>query len=152
MVRKADLRDIEKIKELYIEGFKLHQGNRPDIFEDKSNDELIQCLKEDINKKSIFYVYEYESKLIGYISFHYNEKASKSLWIDELVVDSKYRNKGVGTNLMNEIRKIARENDCDRIEFCCWSFNENAMKLYEKLGYKRQGVIFEEILENNIDK
>ena len=36
--------------------------------------------------------------------------------IDELVVDGCFRGKGVGSRLLEEITKIARENGCKRIE------------------------------------
>ena len=40
--------------------------------------------------------------------------------------------------LMNEIKTIAKEKGCDRIELTCWSFNKNAIKFYEKMGMKVQ--------------
>ena len=44
---------------------------------------------------------------------------------------------------MDDAKRIAKENDCDRIELNCWLFNENALAMYEHIGYKRQRIIYE---------
>ena len=44
---------------------------------------------------------------------------------------------------MNEARKISKEENTSRVEFNCYAFNENAIKLYKKLGYVEQRYIFE---------
>ena len=44
---------------------------------------------------------------------------------------------------MEEAKGIAKENDCDRIELNCWLFNDNALKMYEHIGYNKQRIIYE---------
>ena len=39
--------------------------------------------------------------------------------------------------------EIAKEEGCKRVEFCCWSFNQNAMNMYKHMGYKEQRVTLE---------
>ena len=44
---------------------------------------------------------------------------------------------------MEQIKKIAKKEQVKRIELNVFSFNENAIKLYKKLGYKEQRIILE---------
>ena len=44
---------------------------------------------------------------------------------------------------MDEAKNIALKNKCDRIELNCWMFNENALAMYEHIGYNRQRIIYE---------
>lgn len=44
---------------------------------------------------------------------------------------------------MDKIKEIAKAEECQRVEFCCWSFNKNAMNIYKHIGYKEQRVILE---------
>ena len=41
---------------------------------------------------------------------------------------------------MNKIDEIAKEENCERIELECWAFNENALGMYEHLGFGEQRV------------
>ena len=45
-----------------------------------------------------------------------------------------------GKELMNKIDEIAKEENCERIELECWAFNENALGMYEHLGFGEQRV------------
>ena len=71
------------------------------------------------------------------------EKHTKKLDVDQLIISEKYRGKGLGKKLMNEVKNIALKNECDRIELNCWMFNENALAMYEHIGYNRQRIIYE---------
>ena len=44
---------------------------------------------------------------------------------------------------MNELIKIGKENNCERVELDCWTFNENALAMYEHIGFKKQRIMFE---------
>ena len=44
---------------------------------------------------------------------------------------------------MEEAKKIAKDNNCDRIELNCWLFNESALAMYEHIGYNKQRTIYE---------
>lgn len=65
------------------------------------------------------------------------------MWVDELVVDKDNQHIGIGKKLMDKIKEIAKQENCKRIELCCWSFKQNAREDYRHLGYKEQRVILE---------
>ena len=70
-------------------------------------------------------------------------KATNSIWIDEIIIDNDYKKKGYGKKLIMEVAKFAEKNNCKRIELNCWSFNRDALKFYEKIGFIQQRIIFE---------
>ena len=63
------------------------------------------------------------------------------MWIDEFIIDEEYRHLGKGKILMDKVKEIAEEKGCKRVELCCWSFNDNALEMYNHIGFKEQRVI-----------
>lgn len=122
----------------------MHYENRKDIFSKRTAEELRKNLIKRINnQEETIFVIEDNNKVIGYASIELKNKISKTIWINEIMVDTNHQNKGRGTLLINEIYKFAKENDAKRIELNCWSFNKEALEFYNKLGFKEQRIIFE---------
>lgn len=150
-IRKAKVEDIKEISNILMQVSKLHSDNRPDIFKDKKMSEIIKW-SEDILKdnQKIVIVAEYESKICGVavckiktINEHINIKDTKIFSVDELCVDKDYRKKGIGSNLIAEAKRLAEENNCNRLELNCWKFNQDAMKFYKDIGFEEQRIFFE---------
>ena len=145
MIRFANKEDLTKeFFDLCYEGFLFHYEHRKDIFKNISIDVLKEHVLNQIKNDGLqILLIEENNEIIGYLSYEIKEKVTKSLWIDEFVIKEKYRHNGYGTKLMNQVKEIAIKEKVDRIEFNCWSFNENALKFYRKLGYLEQRIIFE---------
>jgi len=60
----------------------------------------------------------------------------KRAWIYDVVVDKKYREKGIGTSLINYANKIAEEYGAKTIELTSRPTRIEANKFYKKLGFK----------------
>lgn len=131
----------EKLIEIYIEGYNYHHNGRPNTFKEKSKEELKQNFISELDECTVLALKDEEYKAM--VSYHFNTKYLKVLWVDQLVVEEKARNKGYAKLLMDEIKKIAKEEECERVELCCWSFNENALNMYKHLGFSEQRVILE---------
>ena len=145
IIRIANDNDIDNnLLKLYIEGFNMHYEKRKDIFIKKTNEELkkdlINVLK---SREKIILVIEVDNIIIGYVKFKYNIKTTRSIWIDEIIIDKDYQKKGYGKMLITEVTKFAEKNNYQRIELNCWSFNKDALKFYEKIGFTQQRIIFE---------
>ena len=131
----------EKLIQIYIEGYNHHHNGRPKSFKEKSYEELKENFIAELDECTVLALkYEEDNAMV---SDHDNTKYIKVLWVDQLVVEEKSRNKGYAKILMDEIKKIATEEECVRIELCCWSFNDNAMEMYKHLGYTTQRTILE---------
>ena len=56
--------------------------------------------------------------------------------IEEFGVDAAFRRKGAATALIAFCRQEATRMRFDRIELDVWSFNEEALKFYEAVGFQ----------------
>lgn len=56
--------------------------------------------------------------------------------IENVIVSSRYRRQGIGTNLMRSIEEVAAERDCLYIMFVSSSARTDAHQFYEAIGYK----------------
>ncbi|MDR1645455.1 MAG: GNAT family N-acetyltransferase [Tannerellaceae bacterium] len=72
--------------------------------------------------------------------------------IDELIVETSIRNKGIGEKLMSEITKIAKENNCKRIELDSAFHRKAAHQFYENLGYENRAYLFSKKIETTPPK
>jgi GNAT superfamily N-acetyltransferase len=70
----------------------------------------------------------YETKLIHNISLYSH--------IEDIVVLSKYRNKGFGNILLNELINVCKKNGSYKILLDC---HEKLIIFYEKSGFKKNG-------------
>lgn len=138
---KEDLNDT--FFDIYYEGFLYHYNHRKDLFKKKTKEELKEYVFEQIENGLKIIGYFNDNELVGYLGYEIKEKATKFIWIDEFVITESERGKGYGTLLMEELNNIAEKEQVKRIELNVFSFNENAIKLYKKLGYKEQRIILE---------
>ena len=65
----------------------------------------------------------------------YDFKAPRRGRITELVVSNKVRGQGIGTALMKRMEDYFRSVGCKGILIDVFAYNENAYKLYKRLGY-----------------
>jgi len=70
------------------------------------------------------------------------------VFIDELVVNNLYRNKGIGSRLLGELVALARIKGCCRIELDCafWREETGAFAFYEKHKFTRRAFVFSRVL------
>ena len=64
-------------------------------------------------------------------------KKRKYLVLDNIVIDEKYQKNGYGQKLLDYLLEYSKENKYSDILLNVYCFNENAIKLYEKYGFKK---------------
>lgn len=74
-----------------------------------------------------------KSKRIGTIEFQ--DIDQPALYILYLNVNDNYMNKGIGTFLMNKAMKQGRIKGCSAVSLYVKTTNDNAIRLYKKLGF-----------------
>lgn len=142
-IREATSNDLDKgLLKVFIEGYRYHQNGRPDIFANLTDEELKNDLIQNFERLNTIVILD-DEKIVGYLSYIIKKRHTAKLEVDQLIILEQYRGKGLGKKLMDEAKKIAKENECDRIELNCWLFNENAINMYEHIGYNRQRIIYE---------
>ena len=97
------------------------------------------------SNKQKFIVGLVDNKIVGFCSL----TIKNNLWqagnlghIDELIIDENYRGLSIGTKLMAEITKIAKEANCKRIELDSAFHRKEAHQFYENLGYENRAFLF----------
>lgn len=154
IIRKAKLTDIDRLSELLYEVHKLHARHRPDVFKKRKQKYTKKDLESILtNELTPVWVAEEKKQVVGYLFGIYEEIKDhksmvdrKSLYIDDLCVDKDFRKKGIGRQLYNYAKMVARTNGCYDITLNVWNLNPGAIAFYEKLGMQAMKVYMEEIL------
>ena len=142
-IREASLKDIDKgLLNVFIEGYRYHQNGRPDVFSNLSDEILKKDLIDNFSKFTILILINNE-EILGYLAYNIKEKHKKKIHVDQLIITENARGQGYGKLLMDEVMKIGKENNCERVELDCWTFNENALAMYDHIGFKKQRILFE---------
>jgi GNAT superfamily N-acetyltransferase len=79
-------------------------------------------------------------RLVGYALYFYTYSsfvAKPSLYLEDLFVLREYRKRGIGFALFRKCVDIAVAEGCGRMEWAVLTWNEKALKFYEKLGARR---------------
>ena len=141
------IEDFNKVNELAKQVHELHVNWRPDLF--LSVDEVIsrKNFEEKIKAKEIF-VAKIQDDILGYITINITEKDNpsmryrKQLQIEAICVDEKSRGKGIGTALLKFAKEFGKENNCTDLYLTVNKENENAIKAYEKFGFKVKSIAY----------
>ena len=93
-------------------------------------------LKTAINSRSDSTVILSDNEIVGFANF-YEVKENQYCSIGNVIVSPTYRNKGLGTFLINTMEHIGKEKyHISEIHISCFNTNIVALLLYAKLGYK----------------
>lgn len=72
----------------------------------------------------------------------YDLVRGKHLYIDDLVTTQKSRSLGLGKQLLEFAETQAKEQNCRTLRLCTGLDNTEAMRFYEKCGWKKRSVAF----------
>ena len=88
-------------------------------------------------------VFEENNSVIGFATFGpFRAWPAYKYTIEHSVyVDNKYRHHGIGTALVKEIIRLADERKFATLVAGIDAFNENSLKMHEKLGFEYSGTI-----------
>ena len=155
MIRMAEKGDIPRLIELLSEVLELHAKIRPDIFipgTTKYTDEELEALLEDVSKP-IYVAADDEDNVLGYAFCQLQEQPAsnnmipfRSMYIDDLCVDSSCRGRHIGEKLFEYVKEEARRLGCYEVTLNVWSGNDGAELFYEKMGMRTMKRYMEYIL------
>jgi RimJ/RimL family protein N-acetyltransferase len=106
-------------------------------------------LANDIIKNQMYKII-FDNKIISIFVLNkkYDEEYSNGSWeytgsnfmvLHRLCVNTEYQNKGFGIKTMTCIEKYLKNNGIESIRLDAFSKNQAALKLYDKLRYKKTG-------------
>ena len=113
------------------------------VYEKMENEVItsVDELRENIFTKNFSKVLlaEEEGKPVGFALYFFNFSTfvgKPGLYLEDLFVEPEYRGKGYGKKLFVELAKIAREENCGRMEWSVLNWNTPAIDFYKSLQAK----------------
>lgn len=137
-LRSAEEKDLPEIVRLLIED---ELGATREYFSDPllpSYHEAFRAIRRD--KNQLLLVVEYKEKVIG--TFHLtfmpslSFKGSWRLNIENIHVDKRFQNQGVGTWMLQKAIGLGRERGCKIVQLTTNKMRFHAKAFYEKLGFE----------------
>lgn len=154
-VRKATEKDIPKILDLLVQVDMVHHNGRPDIFKGpatKYNEEELKaviCNEEtpvfvcvDDNDIPLGHAFCVHKQVVGDSVL----TDIRTLYIDDICVDSDARGKHVGKTLFDYVVAYAKSTGFYNVTLNVWTCNQTAMKFYEAMGLTPQRIVMEMLL------
>mgnify|MGYP003309588626 FL=1 len=137
LATKHDRPDVERLAKQVHE---MHVAWRPDLF--TMPEELYpEELYSQLIKARELYVAKLNGTVVGYcwlrmrVSDAIGRIPRKIMLIDQLCVDEALRNHGIGTQMMEEVRILARAFGCTDLQLGVYPQNDEAVSFYQKCGF-----------------
>ncbi|MGL5312010.1 MAG: GNAT family N-acetyltransferase [Peptostreptococcaceae bacterium] len=135
IIRDAVYDDIDHISELYILNWKeTYKGLLSEDYLNSLNKEYVveKWIKYLENENRVFVAYE-ENEFLGFVASKKDDE--EDYWyLDSLHITKNSRGKGIGTKLIHRVGQYALNNGYECMSICIVKGNDNAKRIYEKLG------------------
>ena len=154
-VRRAEEKDIPKILELLVQVDMVHHQGRPDIFKGpatKYNAGQLKTIIHD-NNTPVFVCVDENDIPLGHAFCIHKQITSdpvltdiRTLYIDDICVDSSARGNHIGKSLYDFVISYAKEHHYYNVTLNVWCCNPSAIKFYEAMGLIPQKISMETII------
>ncbi|CAH1198921.1 hypothetical protein PAECIP111893_01169 [Paenibacillus plantiphilus] len=131
-IRKAEINDIHSLSELY-HAFVGQHSNTANMVEQL----------EIISGNPCYYLAvacdgnQVMGTAMGIVCFSLVGNCNPYMMIENVVVASEYRGKGIGRLLMHSLEEFARDNHCNYLILVSGIHRSEAHEFYETIGYER---------------
>jgi GNAT superfamily N-acetyltransferase len=88
-----------------------------------------------------FFVAEKGTEIIGIALYYikYSTWKGKCIFLEDLIITEQFRKYGIGKKLFDEVVKVAKEINVERLEWQVLDWNEPAINFYKKLNANFDG-------------
>ena len=140
MLELATKNDRLDVNRLARQVHEMHVQWRPDLYQ--MPEELFpEELYAELVKNRELYVAKLDGAVIGFallkmrVSEGVGKVTRKIMLIDQVCVDEALRNHGIGTQMMEEVRALARAFGCTDLQLGVYPQNDAAVSFYQKCGF-----------------
>lgn len=140
MLELAKYSDREAVNNMAREVHAMHVAWRPDIYEMVDTLYPEDRFQEAIKQRQL-YVAKIDSIVVGYVLVKIRDYAwpgvvrRKVMLVDELCVEEMARGQGVGTEMMMDVRALAKAFGCTDLQLGVYPQNDAAVAFYQKCGF-----------------
>ena len=144
-IREATIDDYEAVCALFAQIDLIHHTALPDIFRSMNGParslEFMQDRLDDANLR--FVVAEQDNEVVGLAEAAIRNPIDlpflaprARVYIEDIIVDERFRGTGVGSALLAHIEDWTRSLGITRIELTVWEFNTSARAMYEHRKFR----------------
>ena len=140
MLELATVKDRDEVNRLARQVHEMHVQWRPDLY--TMPEELFPEERySELLKNRELYVAKLDGAVIGFallkmrVSEGVGKVTRKIMLIDQVCVDEALRNHGIGTQMMEEVRALARAFGCTDLQLGVYPQNDAAVSFYQKCGF-----------------
>ena len=152
MIRLADLNDLKRLTELFMELHRHHVELMPETFTMPEREwfvERVADILSDVGQKVLVYdsgVIEAYA-VIRKIEVDTPDKPPRRVcFIDQFFVLESRRRQGIGTELFEAVKAFGREKGCTSVQLGVSAGNAGAVEFYEKMGLTPRTIQMEDKL------
>ena len=140
MLELATHKNRDDVNRLARQVHEMHVQWRPDLY--TMPEELLpEALYAELVKNRELYVAKLDGAVIGFawVRIRTSEGVGlitrKVMLINQVCVDEALRNHGIGTQMMEEVRVLARAFGCTDLQLGVYPQNDAAVSFYQKCGF-----------------
>ena len=143
-IRRAAIEDAETLSRLNVDVQRLHAQALPQLFKTPESDGFaLQFMREHLSDPhNYFFIARLDGEDIGYVFARLIDRpenpfmhAWKYITIDQISVQPAHQGQGCGSQLMEQVRTLARDEGIPTIALDTWSFNREAQDFFIRQGF-----------------
>lgn len=137
MVRNITAKDVDFIYRLYM-----HPQVNPWLLYEQMDQQAFLPIYNDLLSKNIIYIFNDDDADRGMFKLIYQQhRNAHTAYLGGVAIDPLSAGKGYALKMMEEIIDLGRMTGIKRIELSTAVVNEKAIRLYEKVGFEKEGVL-----------
>ena len=137
MIRRMTHQDFDFIYGLYMHP----QMNKYLLYEPMPETEFMPIF-DDLLQKEVIYIFENSGSAAGKFKLvPCTYRSSHVAYLGGLAIHPSHSGKGLGSLMMKEILEYAKKTGMLRVELSAAVINEKAIRLYEKAGFQKEGIL-----------
>lgn len=137
-ITKAEKSDLKDFAGLRLAAHKYAaKFDKEAVVSDDTPKKIEELTRKEFEDPRIMHLLARENnRLIGIAILSLAVGVDKSAFLGELFIEEEYRGRGVGSRLLDEIIKIAKNKGFQSLELTVARKNKQAQRLYLELGFK----------------
>ena len=145
MLQLARPEDRAAIDALAQQIHRMHVAWRPDIYELAEEMWPEERFDEAVAQRQLFAA-KLDDTIVGYVLVKIRNYdmighvKRRVLLVDEICVDESRRNQGIGTEMITEVRAIAKAFGCTDMQLGVYPQNNEALAFYQKCGFRIRSI------------
>lgn len=137
MLERAKTSNFEFIYELYMNP----KINPYLLYEIMDSEKFLPIFRDLIHNK-VLYLFKVDSEIIGMCKLIRQKYRNEHImYLGGVAINPNYFGKGFGTKMILEVIDFCKTKRISRIELSVDTKNEKAIKLYESVGFEKEGIL-----------